>query len=211
MLFQILDPLYTGRWDQIRAVDLGCHEGYFTFSLARRGCREVLGIDGRQSNVDGAQLMRAVLGLSNTRFAVADLMRLDPRELGIFDVTLLLGVLYHVPDPIGLIRLVRALTRGVCLIETQIAPDLSGRIDWGSSQWTIELVGCFGVVDETDAVTADNPTANLTAISLVPSLPGLLYVLKALGFTRTDVVTPPPDAYEQLASGKRVMVAAFAE
>jgi hypothetical protein len=35
--------------------------------------------------------------------------------------------------------------------------------------------------------------------------------LKSVGFTRVEVGPPPPDAYEQLAYGKRVVVAAFVE
>ena len=46
-------------------------------------------------------------------------------------------------------------------------------------------------------------------LQLFPSLPGLLHLLKAVGFARTEVLQPIPDAYEQIASGKRVIVAAY--
>src|SRR5262245_51981689 len=68
MLLQVLDPLFKGKWEQIRAIDLACHEGYFSFSLARHGCKQVIGLDARQENIEGARLMREALGLVNTRF-----------------------------------------------------------------------------------------------------------------------------------------------
>src|SRR5207244_4262164 len=142
---------------------------------------------------------------------LVDIVHLDPRGLGKFDLTVLFGLLYHVYDPVGVLRLARALTKSVCVIETQIAPNLSGQTDWGSYRYSRELIGCFGVVDETDTLAAQNREASLTPISLVPSLPALLHTLKAVGFTRVEVVPPPPDAYEQLAYGKRVVVAAFVE
>ena len=211
MLFHVLEPLFQGRWDQVRAVDLACHEGYFSFSLAQRGCKEVIGFDARPANLDGARLMRTALGLTNTRFELADILCLDPRGLGKFDLTVLFGLLDHTNDPIGVLRLARALTKIVCVIETQIVPNLSGQTDWGSYRSSRELIGCFGVVDDTDRLEEHNREASLTPLSLVPSLPALIHALRSVGFTRVEVVPPPPDAYEQLAYGKRVVVAAFVE
>jgi tRNA (mo5U34)-methyltransferase len=211
MLFHVLEPLFQGRWDQVRAVDLACHEGYFSFSLAQRGCKEVIGFDARPENLDGPRLMREALGLTNTRFELADIVHLDPYGLGKFDLTVLFGLLYHVNDPVGVLRLARALTKIVCIIETQVVPNLSGQTDWGSYRFSRELIGCFGVVDETARLEEHNREASLTSLSLVPSLPALIHALKSVGFTRVEVVPPPPDAYEQLAYGKRVMVAAFVE
>lgn len=210
MLLQALEPLFRGRWDRVRAVDLACHEGFFSFSLARRGCAEVLGLDARPENLAGARLMREALGLTNTRFEQADVTRLDPVALGEFDVTLLFGLLYHVADPIGVVRLARALTRTVCVVETQVVPSLSGRTDWGSHRFSREILGCFALVDETDRHAADDREASVTPLALVPSLPALLHTLRAAGFARAEVVPPPPDAYEQFAHDKRVIVAAFA-
>ena len=55
----------------------------------------------------------------------------------------------------------------------------------------------------------NSPVANTSAITLFPSLPGLLYLLRAVGFARTRVLPPIAGAYEQIASGKRVIVAAY--
>ena len=211
MLLQALDPLFEGKWEQLRAVDLACHEGYFSFCLARRGCREVVGLDARRENVEGARLMREALGLANTRFEQADIIQVDRCGLGNFDICLLFGLLEHVNDPVGVLRRARALTKTVCVIETQVVPNISGVTDWGAYRSAREMIGCFAVVDETDRIEEGNREASLTPVSFVPSLPALLHTLKSVGFARAVVVTPPSDAHEQLAYGKRVVVAAFVD
>jgi tRNA (mo5U34)-methyltransferase len=211
MVFGVLDHIYAGRWEQVEALDLACHQGWFTQHLGARGCRRVLGVDTRPAHVADARLMSQALGRTNVSFRTADVTRLEPAELGSFDVVLVLGLIYHLDNPIAALRLARAVTRGACLVETQVAPNLQGAIDWGCSRARKEFPGTFAVIDESDEVAAGNPEANVTTISLVPSLETLLFVLRAVGFSRVEVVSPPPGAYEQLASGQRVMVAAFAD
>jgi hypothetical protein len=211
MTFQALDPIFAGRWDTVSCIDLACHEGYFANKLAERGCERVLGIDARAQHVEHANLIRDACGRGNLTFQVGDVTGLDPRRLGTFDVVLMYGLLYHLENPIGAIRQARALTGRVCLIETQVAPNLSGVTDWGSYRTTMPILGCFAMVDETAEIGAQNMETNLTAISLFPSLEALLWVMRAVGFTHVEVVQPPPDAYEQLATGKRVIVAGYVD
>ena len=42
----------------------------------------------------------------------------------------------------------------------------------------------------------------------MPSYDALMWLLRAVGFARVERVEPPVGAYEQLRSGKRVMVVA---
>ena len=209
MLLQVLRAQLGEDWTHTRCLDLACHEGYFSFNLARHQCQEVLGIDARPEHIASADLLRRAFGLSNVRFQVGDIQKLDPASLGQFDVTLLFGILYHLENPIGVLRLCQALTKHVCLIETQIAPHLSGVTDWGSHLFSKQMIGCFAIVDETDELAHDDKEANITSISLFPSLPALIWLLTAVGFKRVEVLAPPPDAYEQFRSGKRVIVAAY--
>lgn len=209
MLFDFLDQAFASRWAEVRGLDLGCHEGYFSIELARRGCREVLGIDGRREHVEHADLLRRVFELDNLRFERAEIGGLDSTSLGRFDVTLMLGLLYHLPDVIGALRLAREVTAGVCLLETQVAPELEGDLEWGSVDFRKDIVGCFAIVDEQAELETGNREASLSRISLVPSLRGLHFLLHAVGFARVETLEPPADTYEQLARGKRVIVAAW--
>jgi len=206
MIDRVLDHVVGEEWAETTAFDVACHEGFFALHLARRGCRDVLGIDVRRENVDGARLMRDVYQADNVRFEQRDLMSLSPAEYGAFDVVLMLGLLYHLDNPITALRLARSHTRRICMVETQIAPNLSGVIDWGSYRYSQQIVGAFAVVDESAEVVAGNREASTRAISLVPSLEALIAVMRSVGFSRVEVVTPPAEGNEQLLSGKRVLV-----
>ncbi|WP_376691813.1 class I SAM-dependent methyltransferase [Wenzhouxiangella sp. EGI_FJ10409] len=207
MMNQMLDWTWGRELDGLRAVDLGCHQGFFAASLAQRGCREVLGIDARQSLVDDSNLMASALGLDNLRAVQSDIHAVDAERLGRFDIVLMFGLLYHLEDPVGALRIAHALTGRLCLIETQVAPHMAGPVDFGHHTCVKDMKGCFGIVDETDATHVDE--AGTRGICLLPSTPALLWILGKIGFKRVGLVKPPPDAYEQLSTGKRVMVAAF--
>lgn len=209
MMFQVLAQRFRDQWQSLRCLDLACHEGFFAHKLALKGCREVVGVDARPEHVEHAELIRAAYALDNLSFRVGDVQTLTAQQLGRFDVTLLFGILYHLEETVRVLRLAQATTEHVCLIETQVAPNMTGQIDWGSYRYTKEMVGCLAIVDEADELAAENQEANLTRISLVPSLPALLWLLKAVGFKSGEVVAPPAGAYEQLAAGKRVVVAAY--
>ena len=208
MIFDYLEPQIQGRWDKLRCLDLACHEGYFALKLALHGCREVLGIDAREEHVTNAVLIRDLHSLKNLTFKCGNVLELTGTGLGEFDVVLMLGLLYHVPDIIGALRAVRTLTKGVCLIETQLAPELPAEIEWGRKELKKEIKGCFVVVDESQELAVGNREASLGSTSLVPSRDALAYLLPRLGFTDVEFLVPPSDAYEQLARRMRVMIAA---
>ncbi|GEM_PF-241309 len=209
MLLDLLDPIFGDRWKKTDCLDIACHEGYFGSLFAQRGCR-VLGIDARPENLTRAELMRDALRLENLEFRQADVSSLDPASLGRFDIVLMLGLLYHLEDPIGALHRTRAMCREVAVIETQLGPELGGSIEWGTAKAQKEVIASFVVVDETDEVRSRNREANTRPLSLVPDLQGLLRILKSVGFSRVQVLRPPEDGYEQFVRGRRAMVAAWA-
>jgi hypothetical protein len=209
MMNSVLDPMFAGGYEQASAIDLACHQGYFSSQLGLRGCRSVLGIDARQCHVDDANLIARAQNLKQFEARQSDVHALDPEQLGQFDIVLMLGLIYHLENPVGAIRLARALTSKVCLIETQVVPHLSGNVDWGNYQFVRPLKGCFGIIDELDETHA--PEASTQGICLAPSTEGLLWIMHAVGFDRVELLQPPADAYEQHRHGKRVMVAGFVD
>jgi hypothetical protein len=92
---------------------------------------------------------------------------------------------------------------GVCLVETQVVPNLSGPVDWGAYRFVKPLQGVFGLVDET--YETHGPEMSTTGICLAPSVEGLLWVMRKVGFREVALVAPPEGAYEQHRYGKRVM------
>jgi len=206
MLESHLQLVFAGDYGHLKAVDLASHQGYFTVKTGQMGFAQVLGIEARQSHVDDSRLIADIYGLEQVQFQQADIFDLDARQLGQFDLVMMLGLLYHLEDPVGALRLCHALCKGVCLIETQIVPGLSGMVDYGSYEFVRPLKGSFGIIDETGET--HGPEASVTGICLVPSLEALNWLLLKVGFAEVEVLKPPATAYEQLRHGKRVMVAA---
>jgi len=209
MMNQFLDNEFGESIKDLRCVDLACHEGYFSHHLVLKGVKEVVGIDARHDHIEDANKIRQVYSHQNLRFQVGDIQKLQPHQIGKFDFTLMFGILYHLENVVGALRFAQGITDKVCLIETQIVPNMTGIIDWGSHRFNKDIIGCLAIIDETSELQHENPEANITPITIVPSLPGLLWLLKAVGFKDAKVLNPPADAYEQLASYKRVIVAAY--
>lgn len=197
---------YGGTHRERSALDLACHQGYFAVKLAQAGFGKVCAVDARQSHVEDSRLIGDVFGLSNLTVLQSDVFDLDQKELGTFDVVLMLGLLYHLENPVGALRIARALCRDCCLIETQIVPGMTGYVDYGSYEFVRPLKGSFGIIDETGET--HGPEASITGICLVPSLEALHWILRKVGFREVQLLEPPPDAYEQLKHHKRVMVLA---
>ena len=194
----------------LSAVDLACHQGFFSTELARRGCASVLAIDARAEHVADASLIARTLQLNQIDVVQKDVHEVAGAGLGTHDVVLCFGLIYHLEDPVGALRAARALTKpgGVCLVETQVVPNLSGPVDWGAYRFVKPLKGVFGIVDETYEL--HGPEMSVTGICLAPSVEGLLWVMEKVGFRDVALVPPPDGAYEQHRYGKRVMAVGIA-
>jgi tRNA (mo5U34)-methyltransferase len=190
----------------LSALDLASHQGWFAVNMARTGFSRVLGVDARQSHVDDSQLISDIYGMEQLSFQQGDIHDQSQEKLGQFDVVLMLGLLYHLENPVGALRVCRELCKNTCIIETQIVPGMTGFVDYGSYQYVRPLKGSFGIVDEME--DTHGPEASVTGICLVPSLDALMWLLEKVGFSSATVLEPPEDAYEQLRYHKRVMVAA---
>mgnify|MGYP003717362641 CR=1 FL=1 len=207
MLGSILNARYHGHWHRANAVDLACHEGYFGCQLAAKGV-QVKGLDARQDHVDSANLIAKGMQLDKMFHAErADINEVTVEQHGKFDIVLMLGLIYHLENPVGAIRTAYALTQDVCFIETQVAPNLSGQLDWGNYQFVKPMQGSFAVVDE--SYELDGPEMSNTGICLAPSMEALIWIMKKVGFYDVTLINPPDGAYEQHRYKKRVMVVGY--
>ncbi len=211
MLESVLTASFGPGLEGHKAVDLACHQGWFATKLAQRGADKVVAIDARAEHIADATMISGTLGLDNMQCVQSDVHALVPSALGEFDVVLMFGLIYHLENPIGALRMARSLTAkgGVCLVETQIVPGLSGWVDYGSYRFVRPLKGSFGIIDETEET--HGPEASTTGICLVPSLEALLWILRKIGFDRVEQVPVPEDGYEQLRYNKRKMLACYVD
>jgi hypothetical protein len=206
MLGQRVEAQFGNDYSGLRALDMASHQGFFSVRLAQLGFGEVVGVEARESHVADSRLVASAYQLDQVSFERADIFDLDPSVSGPFDLVAMLGLLYHLENPVGALRLCRALCRNLCIIETQLVPGLSGSVDFGSYRFVRPLQGTFGLIDETGET--HGPEASVTGICMVPSLDALTWLLHKVGFREVAVLPPPENAYEQLRFGKRVMVAA---
>lgn len=189
------------------AIDLACHQGWFSLKLREFGFGSVHGIDARRQHVDDARLIAEATGATNVAFLRGDVHSLTPAIVGTHDLVLCFGLLYHLENPVGALRVARALCKRVCLIETQVAPGQTGVVDYGSYRFVKPIEGSFVVVDETHET--HGPEASTLGISLIPSLEAMHFILRKVGFSKVEQLPVPDDAYEQLRYGKRVVLAAW--
>ncbi len=189
-----------------RAVDIACHQGFFSLQLARSGFDEVVALDARAEHVERTQLLMKATDQERVTAAVGDVYDVTPDAHGRFDLVLVFGLLYHLENPVLALRRARELCSDTMIIETQIAPNLSGPLDYGSFRFVKPIEGAFAIVDETEET--HGPETSTQGICLVPSYEALVFILERLGFQRIERVPVPDGGYEQLRFGKRVMIAA---
>jgi SAM-dependent methyltransferase len=177
MLTAFLDAV---RFDPTASVlDLACSEGFFALELAKRGARDVLGIDARERTIQKAEYVRDRYGITNCRFEVGDITE---AELGVgsFDIVLLLGVIYHVEDPIRLMRRAAAAAKRLLILETQLtkynAPMPYG---WGSVA-TLETEDSWAMVREDPNA---NELSSTRGFSLIPNASAVVSTLRDIGFS----------------------------
>ena len=189
-----------------RAIDLGCSEGWFAHRLREWGAAEVLGIDIRETNIRRARLIAQHYGTGGLRFERMSVFELDPAELGGFELVLCFGLIYHLENPIGALRIAQALSTGLCAVETQAARAAGGRHTWGTTREYVSTraawLTCVEPVTDQDLTTLASTDG---VVSLVPNEPALVEAMTAVGFADVRVLEAPTNGNAQYADGDRLV------
>jgi tRNA (mo5U34)-methyltransferase len=195
-------------WEKVRAclpeefaglsvLDVGCNAGFYAVELKRRGAARVLGVDSQRNLVRQAAFVRDVLGLDleYRRMSVYDL---DPRELGQFDVTLALGLVYHCKHLVLALERLFAVTRDLLVLETAIYPP-----EKSPGSFDYEVGGLRPLLHPLAYV--ENPGEAKEAIYnwFLPGVEALTALLRNVGFDEVEVFPATQDDRAVFACRKR--------
>ncbi|HYN86323.1 MAG TPA: DUF1698 domain-containing protein [Pyrinomonadaceae bacterium] len=171
-------------------LDVGCNAGFYCVEAKRRGARRVLGIDAQRSLVRQAQFVRRVLGL-DIEYRRESVYDLDPNVAGQFDVTLALGLVYHLKHLVLALEKLFQVTRELLIVETAVFPP--GR---SPGSFAHPVGGLRPTLHPLAYV--ENPQGSKEAIYnwFLPSPDALRALLLNTGF---DEVTVHPGEYEERA------------
>jgi tRNA (mo5U34)-methyltransferase len=191
-----------------RALDIACNEGYFSQLLYHLGAT-VRATDIREQNIERAKGIQSLYGLDTTRlqFDVEDfLSNRDPE--GSFDLTLFLGVLYHIENPMGALRQLRKITQKLCILETQLTRfNAAVESGWGKESKSLRLPGSLAIFLETDM--EQNRLASYHSLSFIPNIAAVHQMLQAAGFSKVIQATPQPGMNQQYLCHDRGVFLAF--
>ena len=207
MVEAALATYYGGRESGLECLDIGCHEGFYSLAMARRGMH-VTGVDGREENLSRARFIAEAMGI-DVKYRLGRVETLAADQGRKYALTLFLGVLYHVEDPMLCLRQVAAVTDNMCIVETQVVDEVEGVAEWGARDWQRPYQGILALIDETGEFDAGVRETGMTPMATCPSPKALRFMLHQAGFRRVEQIPPHEGAYEQHARGKRVVYAAW--
>jgi tRNA (mo5U34)-methyltransferase len=107
-------------------LDIGAWDGFLSFEAERRGAARVLATDSfcwsgeGWGTKEGFDTAREILG-SRVEDQEIDVMELSPEAIGVFDLVLFAGVLYHMRHPFLAIEKVASVTADQLILDTHTA------------------------------------------------------------------------------------------
>jgi tRNA (mo5U34)-methyltransferase len=155
-------------------LDVGAWDGFFSFEAERRGASRVLATDsfcwggGGPGAKAGFELARRALN-SKVEDMNIDVLDLSAEKVGVFDLVLFLGVLYHMRHPLLALEKVFSVTRKQLILETHV-----------DMLWTKRPAAAF----YPDAELHNDPT-NWWG----PNLAAVDGMLRAVGFREVKLVS----------------------
>ena len=195
VLYPVLD-LCGGSFKGKTILDIGCNEGFWSFEALRHGADCVVGIDGRSIFVQKANFLRNVYGFHNVEFKHLTAYQIS-KELGDFDIVFFFGVLYHLSEPVNVLRRIHSITRELLVVDTGVD---RYRPYWDNILVTYREFDPRPGSDKMGAVDEE--------IVLIPTLTSLYDMLEASGFVNARFVEPSGDMSDLYRRGHHVTVIA---
>lgn len=116
-----VEKLLGKRLSDTTILDMACHSGFFSLDMASRGVKHVTGVEMRDISVRQARFLQQHYGITNASFEQGDVYTWQAPAP--FSVVLNLGLLYHVIDPVTLIRRTYDACTDFAVIDTICHPE----------------------------------------------------------------------------------------
>jgi tRNA (mo5U34)-methyltransferase len=109
-----------------RVLDIGPSDGFFSLNLRRRGA-QVVAVDYRPKDLHGFGIMERISGL-DFDYRQGNIYDITPAMFGTFEIVIFFGVLYHLPDMMKALSIVRSVSSNLMFLETHCAAELAPEI-----------------------------------------------------------------------------------
>lgn len=120
-----IPPVLAGK----KVLDIGAFDGFYSLECEKRGA-QVVALDkytNKQGNelggngggsIRGIRLVKEAMG---AKFDIVDcdLFDIPPHKFGTYDLVLMLGVIYHLKNPLAAIELACSLSKDMIIIESE--------------------------------------------------------------------------------------------
>ena len=108
----------------LTVLDIGAWDGFFSYECERRGAKRVVALDKPAWDSSffgkrGFELAHKALG-SKVETVKLDVLDISPERVGVFDLVLFLGVLYHMPHPLLVLERVASVVKKQLIVETHV-------------------------------------------------------------------------------------------
>jgi len=181
-------------------LDIGGGEGAMSIGLWQLGFRDITMLEARPLNIEKAKFagnhFRA--GIQYKLITIEDFLQNNNNN---YDITLFMGLLYHLLNPFEILKSIGSLTNRYMIIESVLAqPQLNGfdnRADYSPSD-----AGFFIRID-----TVLSQTAGLSDFELWPNMAAVRMLVQYAGFKELQLLkgqNPPKD----FASNSRLIALA---
>lgn len=151
-----------------RVLDIGSADGFYTLEFARRGATEVVAIDPWKKHIGRIKWLKNYFDLQNITPVEGRIEDLTIEAYGRFDLVFMLGLLYHLKDPL----------RGL-----EAVSQLSGVL-------YLESISIFD--EENSYLYLKPPQEGVHAIpKWIPTTRCIRDMLEMVGFSNVREITPP--------------------
>jgi SAM-dependent methyltransferase len=177
-----------------QVLELGPLYGHFTVMLDKLGAKSIIGVEARPENVEVCERLKATYGLSTVRFVQHDIERLSRGEekptLDLAsDVIFNAGLLYHLTDPVAVLRWCREQAPEMLLMTQYYEPKAPRYYPAGNFQpATVQLAtGVVPAMSYREGGMSD-PLSGTAARSIWLTEECIVTALHEAGYPRVDTL-----------------------